>query len=136
MFKSQNIKSFIIFSLLLILSCASGPEVIYQDPSFNKPIEIAVLPFANNTSDLKAGYLIRELFALGLKEKKYTVMDIEEIDKRLNEIGITDGGQLNAVSIAEMNTVNQIKILIQADTWTSSDIDFKIGDFNITLGSY
>jgi hypothetical protein len=60
-------------------------------------MSLAVLPFANNTTDLAAGELARLLFALGIKEKGYQVIDIDTVDAKLRELGISEGGQLGGI---------------------------------------
>ncbi|MBU2528117.1 DUF799 family lipoprotein [bacterium] len=83
-------------------SCAAVHKPILLHNNFTRPIKVAVLPFANETSDLTAGELFRELFYYGLKEKDYELIPMEVIDKKLNAIGITDGGQLPSIGQDEL----------------------------------
>lgn len=73
---------------------------------------IAVLPFANQTTDLAAGELARLLFALGMKEKGYRVLDNEIVDEKLRNLGISDGGQLSSISDAELLKELQVEGLV------------------------
>jgi len=75
-------------------------------------MSLAVLPFANETTDLTAGELARLLFALGLQEKGYQVLDNETVDAKLRELGITDGGQLNSITENELTEALQVEGLV------------------------
>ncbi len=87
-------------TLLLLVGCASSNLV--KDKTFDEPIKIAILPFANETTDLASAELSRLFFIIGLKEKGYDVVDMETTDRILKENGITDGGQLNSISPTEL----------------------------------
>jgi len=89
-----------LIMLLLLVSCATSNLV--KDKTFTKPIKIAILPFANETTDLASGELSRLFFIIGMKEKGYDVVDMETTDRILKENGITDGGQLNSISPTEL----------------------------------
>jgi hypothetical protein len=77
-------------------------------PVKTEGMSLAVLPFANNTTDLAAGELSRLLFALGIKEKGYHVLDNDTVDARLRELGISEGGQLG--SITDSVLVNALQV--------------------------
>lgn len=79
-----------------------GGKLDASGAGFDAPIPLAVLPFENETTDLSAGGLARLLFMLGMKEKGYDVLGLEETDALLMSIGITQGGQLSAVSPVEL----------------------------------
>lgn len=60
---------------------------------------IAVLPMSNQTNDLKGPDVARTLFHERLSRRGYALAPLEEVDARLRtELGITDGGQLGAVT--------------------------------------
>lgn len=69
---------------------------------------LAVLPFANHTTDLDAGELARLLFALGLEEKGYRILDNATVDNILWNLGITDGGQLGSIAESELAKALQV----------------------------
>lgn len=75
-------------------------------------MSLAVLPFANETTDLPAGELARLLFTLGMQEKGYQVLDNETVDAKLRELGITDGGQLNSITENELTEALQVEGLV------------------------
>jgi hypothetical protein len=63
---------------------------------------IAVLPFANYSNDIEIAEVLRTMFTHRLTEKGYRVIPRDTVDARLLRIGITDGGQLSAVSPEEL----------------------------------
>ena len=86
-----------IFSLLL-WGCmgAKKPQAIFIAPEFTGPMKVAVLPFENESLDIEAADVYRELFYLGIQEKQYTVVPMAEVDAKLKAMGISEGGQLAA----------------------------------------
>lgn len=84
---------------LLLWGCmpvVKKPVAIFSDPSFTAPVKAAVLPFANESNDMTADAVYRELFYLGLKEKGYDLIPMETVDAVMKEMGISEGGQLGA----------------------------------------
>ncbi|MBD3271763.1 MAG: hypothetical protein GF384_04395 [Elusimicrobia bacterium] len=59
---------------------------------------IAVLPFSDETSDVNAPLVIRQLVQKTLTDGGYNTIPIDELDKTLRPHGITQGGQLNATT--------------------------------------
>lgn len=113
----KNIKVlFLVFCFitLVVLSCGGGGSIkfLYHDPSFSNPMSVAVLPFANNTTDLAAGELSRILFAAGMVEKGYEVLDYDKTNEILNNLGITDGGQLGSIEPSELQSKLGVKGLV------------------------
>jgi len=89
----------------VITGTSSAPAAVL--PVKTEGMSLAVLPFANSTTDLAAGELARLLFALGMKEKGYDVLDVDTVDAKLRELGISEGGQL--ASIADSVLVNALE---------------------------
>lgn len=92
---------------LAVLALAAGcapKALVYRDPDFHgkSPDRVAVLPFANESPDMRAGEALRRLVASRMPRRGYPGMPLEEIDDRLNEIGVTHGGQLAAYSAEEV----------------------------------
>ncbi|MBN1412031.1 MAG: hypothetical protein JW969_14400 [Spirochaetales bacterium] len=81
--------------LVLIFSCASPPK--YLDKEWH-PGTIAILPFTNDSADVALEKFARQLMFNTLKWQKFEVIELETVDAKLNELGITEGGQLNALS--------------------------------------
>ena len=82
--------------------CAAGPRQ-YLKTGFTPPERVAVLPLNNHTTDLDGPQVARYWFDRRLSEKKnYRTLPLEEVDARLKELGITDGGQLESVTPREL----------------------------------
>jgi hypothetical protein len=58
---------------------------------------IAVLPFDNESNDVNAADVMQRLTYLALKPSVYQVSDLDEINKKLADVGIVDGGQLPVI---------------------------------------
>ena len=97
----------IIYFLLIILAfiTAAGctttkPHVyIHPNPGLDRIKNIAVMPFENLTKDRKAGEKVRTKFVFGLlMTGAFNVMDISEVDGKLQKAGIQYGTIQSAVS--------------------------------------
>lgn len=88
-------RTVILFVFVFILStCMPG----LQRSHFIMPERIAVLPTINQTADVLGGIIFRYLFYLEMEEDYAThLISIEQVDTLLNDEGITDGGQLEAI---------------------------------------
>ncbi|MFH1282565.1 MAG: GNA1162 family protein [bacterium] len=88
------------FLLLLfgsaVISCAINPKYITDD--FHPPRTVALLPVANQSNDLNAPELVRKLMLEVLVSKGYEVKPLDTTDEILKKNGISEGGQLNAVT--------------------------------------
>ena len=92
-------KTLILF-ILIFLSISSCK---HRSPSFRMPERVAILPTINQTTDVLGGIVFRNMFYLELKEEYSAyLLPIEIVDKLLNEEGITQGGQLEAVENLEL----------------------------------
>jgi hypothetical protein len=58
---------------------------------------LAVLPFDNDSNDLNAPDILQRYVYLALKPSVYKVIDINEVNAKLESVGIVDGGQLVVV---------------------------------------
>ena len=81
-----------------------------EDPSL--PKTIAVLPMSNETNDLTGPVMARKMFAEKVVKKGYVVQPLEETDVLLNNIGITDGGQLAAVTHDDLRNALNVEGLM------------------------
>mgnify|MGYP004002507965 FL=1 len=103
--KLLKLKNILIIStiILLLSGCAGNKSpFLYIAPEFNTVLSIAVLPFENHTTDLDVGEMSRLFMTLGLKEKGYNVLSLDETDLFLQRLGITDGGQLPSVEFEKL----------------------------------
>ncbi|MDI6786343.1 MAG: DUF799 family lipoprotein [bacterium] len=96
----KKILPVLLISFLLITGCAH--KVVFMHENVAKITKVAVLPFANETNDLDGSAVFRKLFFDGLCRKGYIVLPLDQVDKKLNELGITQGGQLNSISQEEL----------------------------------
>ncbi|MBU0599634.1 DUF799 family lipoprotein [bacterium] len=97
-------KYFHLLFLLLLITLMPGclPKTCFIHQDFGKVTKVAILPFVNETNDLAGSVVLRRLFWTGLCKKGYLVISLEEVDNKLNELGITEGGQLNSISQEEL----------------------------------
>lgn len=92
-----------VFLLILsVIMAGCAHKVILMHENIANITKVAVLPFANETNDLDGSSVFRKLFFEGLCKRGYTVLPLAEIDTKLNELGITQGGQLNSISQEEL----------------------------------
>jgi len=92
------VRRFVLAAVLILFGCATGPQQ-YLKSGFIPPKILAVLPLNNHTTDLDGPQAVRFWMDYRLKEKKgYYTLSLEQIDKALMDIGITDGGQLASVT--------------------------------------
>lgn len=93
----------LVSSLALILSgCVTAKYLI---KNYYPPRTIAILPMDNHTTDLVGPKYLRYLFKKYASGRGYKVIDVSYIDTKLNEIGITDGGQLSATTPQKIGEV-------------------------------
>lgn len=91
---------FLVF--LILTSCARSNIRINDYSSLSGKGVIAVLPFENLSNDLTAETMLRDMVIKGLNRKGWFVLSREAVDEKLKTIGITDGGQLNAITPKEL----------------------------------
>ncbi|PIU83815.1 MAG: hypothetical protein COS68_02000 [Elusimicrobia bacterium CG06_land_8_20_14_3_00_38_11] len=129
--KNYGLISFYIFNLsFLIFNClflGCAPKAKYLIENYSPPQIIAVLPFNNQSVDLDAPVIMRYLFNKRLSAVGYNTIPLDEIDEKLREMGITDGGQLAATTPKELGEKLNADGLIYGDV-----LEFKY----TTLGFY
>ncbi|MFA5779936.1 MAG: GNA1162 family protein [Elusimicrobiota bacterium] len=103
------------------------PKAKYLVENYSPPEKIAVLPFNNQSVDLDAPVIMRYLFNKRLSAVGYNTISLSEIDEKLHEMGITDGGQLPTTTPKELGEKLNVDGLIYGDV-----IEFKY----TTLGFY
>ena len=115
----------VLLASLFVASCA-GPKA-YVAPDFTSTRRIAVLPAANETTDLDGPPYIRKLIFNRLNSFGYHVIPLEEVDAKLLAQGFTEGGQLGAATPQKLGE------------WIGADTLFYINIENfdyITVGFY
>jgi hypothetical protein len=99
--------------LLFFISCASfnnSDDKKYYSNLTSRGI-IAVLPFENESNDLTAPDMLRDMVISSFAKKGWDVIKKETVDEKLRSIGITDGGQLPAVEVKELYELLNVNYL-------------------------
>lgn len=95
------------------LDRALVPRAFVPDESpdwFDRPV--AVLLPSNHSNDVEAPERIRRLAWTELRGKGYNVLPLDKVSAALREIGITQGGQINAFPISQIaRTLNGARLL-------------------------
>ncbi|MFN0118362.1 MAG: GNA1162 family protein [Elusimicrobiota bacterium] len=81
----------ILISVIFIASCA---PVQISPPASPLVQSIAILPFDNESNDLKADDIMQKIVYEALKGSGYNPVDIAHVNEKLAQVGIIDGGQL------------------------------------------
>lgn len=109
LFKILRWRLFLTFICLALTACAAPLYELVPDYSALRPTRIAVLPAMNDTSDWDAPVVFRILARAELADKKYALVDFNKIDAALQQRGIEEAGQIEAL------TPHEIGELIGAD---------------------
>ncbi len=117
------------FVLALTFGLTSGcaGSKVYLANNYAVPLSIAVLPVANETTDLDGPPYVRQLIFDTLTSRGHTMIPLNVVDEKLKEQGFTDGGQLGATEPKQLGT------------WTGADGLFytTLVNFNyMNLGYY
>jgi hypothetical protein len=112
--KKKAVRALIVLALAVtaLSGCVSAKYLVDNW----EPGTIAVLPFRNQSADVAIEKFARAVMMETLKRYDYRVINIDEVDARLDDLGITEGGQLETVTLAEMAEV------ISADSFLYGDI--------------
>ncbi len=98
----------------IVCGCAGYKQYLKQ--GFSPPETIAVLPMNNHTTDLDGPAIVRYWFDQRITEKKgYRTLPFEEVDSKLKELGITDGGQLGAVTLGQLGETLGVPAVVYGD---------------------
>ena len=109
--QSQNRMIFLFLVLsFFTFGCAGRKPVTYLSPDFpaKAPMKVAVLPFDNQSVDLLAPVEIQKLVTNGLQRRGYVPIPAESVQQKLQDIGITDGGQLRSVTAQKLGQTLQV----------------------------
>jgi hypothetical protein len=104
-----------IFLFAALGGCAATAPVARHGSSF--PSTIALLPFENQSLDLRAPEIMSDLMDTYLSAANFNLTDVKEAEEKLKGIGIMEGGQLNAV------TPQKVGELLGADALLYGDIE-------------
>lgn len=84
--------------LACFLSVGCTAPKVYLSTNYIGPQKIAVLPMANETTDLDGPPFVRQLLFNNIAGRGYVLVPMAEIDEKLMAQGFTDGGQLGAAT--------------------------------------
>ena len=104
-----------IFLFTVLGGCTATAPVARRSTSF--PATIALLPLENQSLDLRAPELLRDLLDTYLSAANFNLTDVNEAEEKIKGIGIQEGGQLNAV------TPQKLGELLEADALLYGDIE-------------
>jgi len=104
----------LILSLAVLAGCAATAPVRH---AARFPRVLALLPLENQSLDLRAPEILRELLDTYLAAARFTLTDVKEADEQLRGLGISEGGQLNSV------TPQKLALLLGADALLYGDIE-------------
>lgn len=114
------VQAFLLVSLIAGAGCASRATVADQPPELPvdgaAAIRTAMLPFANETNTVAAPEILRKLLFDEASRRGYALQSLEETDRRLREqLQISDGGQLPAVTPSELGDALGVETLFYGD---------------------
>lgn len=89
------LKFFQIVVIVLLVGCST---VSKRTQTLQSQSSIAILPFDNQSNHIEAPGKVRKALFDKLREREYRLVDLKKIDVQLKELGITDGGQLSAIT--------------------------------------
>ena len=94
-----------IAGLLLVLSVALILLSSCMTPTFEwVPQRIAILPFSNESADVAVQQFARVyLYDRISRMNKHQLVPLDQVDAALNDLGITEGGQLPTVTVQEIS---------------------------------
>ena len=77
---------------------------MFQAPDYpsRAPSRVAVLPFDNESTSLRAPDILRALVQTRVSASGYGTPLLEDVDSRLKGLGVTDGGQLRRFDAKEL----------------------------------
>ncbi|MBI3292870.1 MAG: DUF799 family lipoprotein [Elusimicrobia bacterium] len=92
-------------------------------PNIQVPEPLAVLPLANETNSLDGAVLVRRLCQQEMEHRGFQMMDLGVVDANLREAGVTEGGQLGALTPQAIGQANEAQgllygTLLEFEDWT------------------
>ena len=97
-------------------ACASGGAYLVS-PALREAGDprVAVLPFDNQSTDVSADGIMRGLAAEGFEKRGYPYLPLAEVDAKLSELGVSEGGQLPGLKPAEIGRALGADLLCYGD---------------------
>ncbi|MBI2362005.1 MAG: hypothetical protein HYV15_01280, partial [Elusimicrobia bacterium] len=85
--------------LAAALTGCAGPGLRYAAPDLaaRMPRTAALLPFDNESVNLRGPDLLRGLVSEALRARCWALADQDAVDETLKRLGVTEGGQLGAL---------------------------------------
>ena len=105
----------LIIFLVALGGCAATAPAVRRDFPF--PSTLALLPLENQSLDLRAPEILRELLDTYLSASNFSVAEVREVDEKLAGLGISEGGQLN------VSTPQKLGALLEADALLYGEIE-------------
>ncbi len=109
-------RTFTPFILLFAFlgGCAPGAAPSVRHSS-KFPSSIALLPLSSEAIDVRAPELVRSLFDTYLSAANFNLADIKGTDQKLEGLGISEGGQLNAFPPKKLAETLGVDALLYGD---------------------
>src|SRR3989339_1204296 len=115
-----------LFAAVLAGCAGTAPSVRHATPF---PATIALLPLSNQSLDVRAPELLRELLDTYLSAANFNLINVKETEENLRGIGISEGGQLNSA------TPQKLAKLLEADALLYGDIEtFNYSNIGVYAG--
>lgn len=108
-------KYLLLFLVAALAGCASRGRIVDLAGMRH---EIAILPMANETTNLDGPVILRNTLYQKLVNHGYGVLSLEETDSLLKELGVTDAGQLAAVPPEKITEKLQVRTLVYSNLLT------------------
>lgn len=96
--------------LVILAGCAAPAREFRIASGFNASVteHVALLPFSNQTTDLRGPEMIRNLVYEKLRNWGYVLKPLDWVDAKLMDLGITDAGQLPALEPSELSQALEV----------------------------
>lgn len=120
-------KILVVLFLAQGIASLSGCAKIYHVPIV--PRTIAILPFANETTNLDGPVIVRKKLYERINHiTYYRAIPLNEVDTKLHGIGITDGGQLRAVTPQQLGKALGAEVLYYGNLQVFTPTRITLGD--------
>lgn len=110
-----------VLGLMTFAGCQ--PVVRRALPNVTVPEPLAVLPLANETNSVDGVALVRRLCQQEMERRGLQLIELGMVDDKLKEAGVTDGGQLHALTPQAIGQANEAQgllygTLLEFEDWT------------------
>lgn len=96
-----------VFSILLLVGCASQSQTAYDYTQFKEenPLSILVLPPLNDSLDVNAGYSFLSQVTYPLAESGYYVFPVAVVNDLLKHNGVTEPSDIHAIPLEKLREI-------------------------------